>query len=168
MRSVVGEDAPFVAVVALALLGVGTAVAAAAQLEPPPGQRVVVVEQPVEVPVEVPIVVTPLPPKCAPVLEVDFATGSARTPQIDVSAIVAWLDGHPDDRVFVDGHADPRGARIDNLALSERRARRVADRLEEHGVAPARITVRGFGAYAERRRSVRVHVADRPACKGEG
>ncbi|MEQ9501027.1 MAG: OmpA family protein [Deltaproteobacteria bacterium] len=167
MNGVVGEDAPLVAVIALALLGTGTAVAAAAQLEPPPRQRVVVVEQPVEVPVEVPIVVKPLPPKCAPVLDVDFATGSARAPSVDATAIVAWLDRHPDDRIFVDGHADPRGARIDNLALSERRARRVADRLEAQGVAPERISVRGFGAYAEQRRSVHVHVADRPACKGE-
>ena len=51
------------------------------------------------------------------------------------------------DRTYVDvyGHTDATGSDAYNQALSERRARSVADYLSAHGVQSARIGTRGFG-----------------------
>ncbi|EON90746.1 OmpA/MotB domain-containing protein [Marinobacter lipolyticus SM19] len=46
------------------------------------------------------------------------------------------------ERIFVDGHTDSSGSRIDNRALSEQRANAVADYLIEKGVPQDLITVR--------------------------
>ncbi|AZT83446.1 OmpA family protein [Marinobacter sp. NP-4(2019)] len=46
------------------------------------------------------------------------------------------------ERIFVDGHTDSSGSRIDNRALSEERANAVADYLMEKGVPEDLITVR--------------------------
>ncbi len=46
------------------------------------------------------------------------------------------------ERIFVDGHTDSSGSRIDNRALSEERANAVADYLIEKGVPQDLITVR--------------------------
>jgi outer membrane protein OmpA-like peptidoglycan-associated protein len=46
------------------------------------------------------------------------------------------------ERIFVDGHTDGSGSRIDNRALSEKRANAVADYLIEQGVPQDLITVR--------------------------
>lgn len=48
----------------------------------------------------------------------------------------------PDDRgVYIVGHTDPRGTEEYNIALSERRARSVADYLANLGIDPARFQV---------------------------
>ncbi len=52
----------------------------------------------------------------------------------------------PAARVTVVGHADAVGTEDYNRALSQRRARSVADYLMQRGVAPERVTVRGAGA----------------------
>lgn len=49
------------------------------------------------------------------------------------------------ERIFVDGHSDRLGSRIDNRALSEDRANVVADYLRARGVAEDMITVRAHG-----------------------
>lgn len=49
------------------------------------------------------------------------------------------------ERIFVDGHTDRRGSRIDNRALSEDRANVVADYLKFRGVPEDLIIVRAHG-----------------------
>lgn len=58
-----------------------------------------------------------------------------------------WLSSHPEAKLLIDGHADAAGEDGKNLALSHRRAERVARQFRNAGVEAARITVRGFGEY---------------------
>ncbi len=51
----------------------------------------------------------------------------------------------PDAVVQLDGYADPRGTKTENLALSEQRAESVRAALIAGGLAPERITVRPHG-----------------------
>lgn len=67
----------------------------------------------------------------------------------DKSAIFAngdYLVAHPNARVTVEGHTDPRGSREYNVALGERRAEAVADLLKSKGVNPSQIRVVSYGA----------------------
>jgi peptidoglycan-associated lipoprotein len=57
----------------------------------------------------------------------------------------AWLQRFPEVRVMVEGHADERGTREYNLALSQRRANSARDVLVAGGVASARIQTISFG-----------------------
>lgn len=65
--------------------------------------------------------------------------------RIQVDVLARMLNQHPDLRVSVDGHADASGGEPYNQSLSERRARAVADQMIAKGVAPSRLSVRGFG-----------------------
>lgn len=77
-----------------------------------------------------------------------------------------WLNQYSSLNVTVEGHADERGTREYNLALSERRANSVKNYLIALGVDPRRINVIGFGkerpavpganetAWAQNRRAV--------------
>ncbi|MGO1233353.1 MAG: OmpA family protein, partial [Marinobacter sp.] len=59
------------------------------------------------------------------------------------------------ERVFVDGHTDSAGSRIDNRALSEERANAVADYLKSRGVDESMMTVRAHSdQYPVSRRAV--------------
>ncbi|KAA1171174.1 OmpA family protein [Marinobacter salinexigens] len=49
------------------------------------------------------------------------------------------------ERIFVDGHTDRSGSRIDNRALSEKRANVVADYLKAQGISEDLIIVRAHG-----------------------
>lgn len=49
------------------------------------------------------------------------------------------------ERIFVDGHSDSVGSRIDNRALSEERANVVADYLRSRGIDDDLLIVRGHG-----------------------
>lgn len=80
----------------------------------------------------------------------------------------------PDVQVRVDGFADSRGAADYNQALSERRARHVADLLAANGIAESRIEVRAHGESPaadenidslalERKVSVTLYVDQSPA-----
>ena len=55
------------------------------------------------------------------------------------------LREHPDLRVEVQGHADERGTVDYNLALGQRRARRVTGWLETNGVEPMRLRSVTYG-----------------------
>ncbi len=55
------------------------------------------------------------------------------------------LRANPQLRVMVEGHTDSRGARAFNLDLSQRRAQSVVDYLVAKGVAPGRLTAKGYG-----------------------
>lgn len=56
-----------------------------------------------------------------------------------------WLNQYSSLNVTVEGHADERGTREYNLALSERRANSVKNYLVALGVDPRRITTIGYG-----------------------
>jgi MYXO-CTERM domain-containing protein len=56
------------------------------------------------------------------------------------------LQAHPEiERVRIEGHTDDRGNDAHNLALSQRRAEAVVAFLLGQGVAPSRVTARGYG-----------------------
>nr|WP_264754009.1 OmpA family protein [Marinobacter sp. ANT_B65] len=78
-----------------------------------------------------------------------FASGSKTLSEADMGLlddIVAYLAADITvERVFVDGHSDRIGNRIDNRALSEERANVVAEYLKGRGVDPDMITVRAHG-----------------------
>jgi len=80
---------------------------------------------------------------------VAFSSGSKSLSEADMNMldnIVAYLMADSTvERVFVDGHSDSIGSRIDNRALSEDRANVVADYLKSRGVSPNLITVRAHG-----------------------
>ncbi|MGO1462695.1 MAG: flagellar protein MotY [Marinobacter sp.] len=90
---------------------------------------------------------------------VAFATGSKKLSKADMNHldnIVAYIMADSTvERVFVDGHTDVVGSRIDNRALSEERANVVADYLKSRGVAKDLITQRSHGDRypASRRRA---------------
>jgi len=56
-----------------------------------------------------------------------------------------YLATHPTVRVTLEGHADERGTREYNLALGERRARRVQQFMLAEGVAPDQVSVISYG-----------------------
>jgi peptidoglycan-associated lipoprotein len=60
---------------------------------------------------------------------------------------VAWLKQYGDryPSVTIEGHADERGTREYNIALSERRAATARDYLSANGVSPARLKTVGYG-----------------------
>jgi peptidoglycan-associated lipoprotein len=57
-----------------------------------------------------------------------------------------YLIAHPNARVVVEGHTDPRGSREYNVALGEHRANAVAELLRSKGVGPSQIRVVSYGA----------------------
>jgi peptidoglycan-associated lipoprotein len=63
-----------------------------------------------------------------------------------IAANADYLMAHPNKRVTVEGHTDPRGSREYNIALGERRARAVAQILTGKGVNSAQIRVVSYGA----------------------
>lgn len=56
-----------------------------------------------------------------------------------------WMKANPDVIVRVAGHCDERGAPEYNLALGERRARKVKDYLVSQGIAPDNLITASFG-----------------------
>ncbi len=57
----------------------------------------------------------------------------------------AWLQRYPSVTVRIEGHADERGTREYNLALSARRAQAVKNFLVSQGVAASRISTIAYG-----------------------
>jgi len=78
-----------------------------------------------------------------------FASGSKRLSAADrelLDNIATYiLADSTIERVFVDGHSDRIGSRIDNRALSEQRAEVVASYLKARGVPEDLVTVRAHG-----------------------
>lgn len=62
-----------------------------------------------------------------------------------LDAHAAFLVGHPDLVVTVEGHADERGSREYNIGLGDRRAQAVRRLLEFQGVLPDQIRTVSFG-----------------------
>lgn len=80
---------------------------------------------------------------------IPFASGSASLSEADrqlLDNIVAYVTADTTvERIFVDGHSDSIGSRINNRALSEDRANVVADYLKASGIEEDMITVRAHG-----------------------
>lgn len=80
---------------------------------------------------------------------VPFASGSASLSQADMNLldnIVTYVMADSTvERIFVDGHSDSIGSRIDNRALSEERANVVAEYLKSRGIDETMLTVRAHG-----------------------
>lgn len=62
-----------------------------------------------------------------------------------IAAHARFLRDNPQARVKLDGHADERGSREYNLALSERRAKAVLNQLLLAGVPEAQLSTAAFG-----------------------
>lgn len=57
----------------------------------------------------------------------------------------AWLQKYPRYAITVEGHADERGTREYNIALSARRADATRSYLAARGIAPSRVKTLAFG-----------------------
>jgi len=80
--------------------------------------------------------------------EVHFATDSATLTEQDkalLDQVVANMKKVNITEGEVRGYTDSTGSPAHNQKLSERRAQAVADYLTERGIAPGRLTVKGFG-----------------------
>ena len=69
----------------------------------------------------------------------DLDTYDSASEQAVLEADAQWLKDHPNVRVKLAGHADPRGDIAYNLALSQRRAETIKQELIRMGVAEDRI-----------------------------
>lgn len=77
--------------------------------------------------------------------ELDPASGPA------IAALAEVLARHPDWTGTIEGHTDSVGSAAANLALSERRAAALRDRLvSTHKVDPARLVTQGYGSSRPR------------------
>ena len=80
---------------------------------------------------------------------IEFDSGSDRlrpTSDSTLRQVAAVLVAKPDLRVEVEGHTDDQGEDAANLALSQRRAKAVLDRLVALGVPASRLSSAGYGA----------------------
>jgi outer membrane protein OmpA-like peptidoglycan-associated protein len=68
------------------------------------------------------------------------------TAQSVVGEAAGFARSHPRARVSVHGFADPTGGRTANVLMSELRAQRVTDQLQEDGIAAKRIRQNGHGS----------------------
>ncbi len=59
--------------------------------------------------------------------------------------VIEYLEENPEVRLEIQGHADIIGAQGYNLKLSETRAKAVKEYLVSKGIAPERLTTKGFG-----------------------
>lgn len=57
----------------------------------------------------------------------------------------AWLKGHPEKVIVLEGHCDERGDREYNLNLGDRRARAVMKALMEEGVPENQLVIISYG-----------------------
>jgi len=67
----------------------------------------------------------------------------------DRPAILAnadYLVAHPNVRIILEGHTDPRGSREYNIALGEHRANAVLELMKGRGVNPSQVRVVSYGA----------------------
>ena len=62
-----------------------------------------------------------------------------------LDGIIRTLEDNPNVSIELSAHTDMKGSDEYNLRLSERRARAVVDYLIQHGVAPDRLTPKGYG-----------------------
>lgn len=84
--------------------------------------------------------------KLAKVIYFDYDQADVKPEFRDVvSAHAAFLRNNPQAHLKLGGHADERGSREYNLALSERRVKAVIDQLRVAGVSEAQLTSTAYG-----------------------
>lgn len=66
--------------------------------------------------------------------------------KIELNKVVELLLQHPNMTIEIGGHTDNTGQDAYNLSLSQARAAAVADYIKEKGIAPERLTSKGYGA----------------------
>lgn len=79
----------------------------------------------------------------------DFALDSIA--QAQLATVVRWLDGRPDVRLVLEGHADSSGPVAYNATLATERAEAVRDQLVARGVDADRIVIAVYGENRARR-----------------
>jgi peptidoglycan-associated lipoprotein len=77
--------------------------------------------------------------------ETDSYTVQGSTTLATLHEIAGYLTGHPETYVFIEGHADERGAAAYNLALGSRRANAVRAFLIQNGVNPDQLFTISYG-----------------------
>ena len=93
---------------------------------------------------------TPQLVKSKPVIlkNVFFETASANLKsesENELNRLKNLLHENPNIRIQINGHTDNVGAASDNLTLSENRAKAVFNYLVKNGIAPTRLSTRGYG-----------------------
>jgi outer membrane protein OmpA-like peptidoglycan-associated protein len=90
--------------------------------------------------------------------ELAFEHGSSAIPiattekaQLAVGKAAAWAHENPDGLLVIDGHADRRGPRADNVRLSLARAQTVKSQLELAGVPEEQIVIAAYGEARSKR-----------------
>lgn len=63
-----------------------------------------------------------------------------------IASNAQYLKSHPQSKIMLEGHTDPRGSREYNVGLGERRAKAVASELTAQGVKPAQVALVSYGA----------------------
>lgn len=63
-----------------------------------------------------------------------------------IAANADYLLSHPQTKILLEGHTDPRGSREYNIGLGERRAKAVADILTSKGVSRSQVRIVSYGA----------------------
>ncbi|MDJ0712545.1 MAG: peptidoglycan-associated lipoprotein Pal [Woeseiaceae bacterium] len=80
------------------------------------------------------------------VIYFEFDSSEVRSQDQDIVADHAsMLNGNPNLRVRLEGHADERGSREYNIGLGERRSQSVRQMLMIQGVSPSQIATVSFG-----------------------
>jgi outer membrane protein OmpA-like peptidoglycan-associated protein len=80
--------------------------------------------------------------------EVLFATGKSElsvAAMKSVNKLADFLQKHPNRNLLIEGHTDSTGSDELNMTLSQKRADAVKEALRGKGVAPGRITAKGYG-----------------------
>ena len=84
--------------------------------------------------------------------DLNFATGASDLSEgayASLDTLAAYLAADPARQVALVGHTDSEGALETNIALSQRRAASVRDRLvNTHGTAPGQVSAEGVGFLA--------------------
>lgn len=65
--------------------------------------------------------------------------------QDNLAISAAWLKGHPEFKLVIEGHADERGTEQYNLALGEKRANAAKDYLVALGIPASKIRTVSYG-----------------------
>ena len=200
---VLGEGVPLFVIMTLAGLGMLSALLAAHTFEelasattsampiprltasnhpvaaPPRQLPAIPAPEPEEAPVSAPIA-NATPPDCPEFPRFSFDVGHRRpTDDLDdaVTAVVAWMERHPDAVLIVEGHADATGGPKLNLGLSFERAQAVSELFVVRGLGRDRIDVEAYGAFrpVERRegpsaidRRVTLRTGGEPVCPHRG
>ena len=63
-----------------------------------------------------------------------------------IASNAQYLKNHPQSKIMLEGHTDPRGSREYNVGLGERRAKAVASELTAKGVKPTQVALVSYGA----------------------